>query len=208
MTINIKAGNSQEESPLWISELQVLNLKSFADSGRLQLSKGINVLVGKNNAGKSTLQQAVLCLQTNQQMLFSQTNEIIRVGSPTATIDIYLQDIAAAYFNIEGISSGNQGKLTIQFTSSGKTQTFTPEQEGSLTITNIKSITNQEPNNFIVPYTLKRFGRGFENLTTGNGQAQPTYVFETLPSWQIKFSRLHKLLIAVTHGLMNCVRAL
>jgi len=166
---------------LWISELQVLNLKSFADSGRLQLSKGINVLVGKNNAGKSTLQQAVLCLQTNQQALFSQTNEIIRIGSPTATIHIYLQDIEAAYFNTEGISNGDQGKLTIQFTSSGQTQTFIPEGEENTTIIDVKSITNQEPNNFILPYTLKRVGRGFENLTTGNGgQLQQKYVFESL----------------------------
>jgi AAA15 family ATPase/GTPase len=40
---------------MWISELQVRNIKSFADSGIIQLSKGINVIVGKNNAGKSTL---------------------------------------------------------------------------------------------------------------------------------------------------------
>ncbi|HXS15507.1 MAG TPA: AAA family ATPase [Candidatus Saccharimonadales bacterium] len=165
---------------MWISELQVLHLKSFTDSGPLQLSKGINVLVGKNNAGKSTLQQAVLCLQANQQALFSQTKEIIRIGSPTSTVRIHLRDIEEAYFNTKGISDGDQGNLTIQFTPSGQVQEFTPEGEKSATITDIKTITNQEPNNFIVPYTLKRVGRGFENLTTGNGQATPTYVFETL----------------------------
>jgi len=165
---------------LWISELQVLNLKSFADSGRLQLSKGVNVLVGKNNAGKSTLQQAVLCLQTNQQVLFSQINEVVRIGTPTSTVHIHLRDIEAAYFNTEGISNGDQGNLTIQFTPSGQVQTFTPEGEGSATITDLKPITNQEPNNFILPYTLKRFGRGFENLRSGSTQPQPEFVLESL----------------------------
>lgn len=175
---------------MWISELQVLNLKSFADSGCLQLSKGINVLVGKNNAGKSTLQQAVLCLQTNQQALFTQINEIVRIGTPTSTVHIHLRDIEAAYFNTEGISDGDQGDLMIQFLPSGQVQTFTPEGEGSAVITNIKSITNQETNNFILPYTLKRFGRGFENLRSGNTQAQPELVLELLTSLANKIQPL------------------
>src|SRR6185437_14742972 len=99
---------------------------------------------------------------------------------PTATIHIYLQDIEAAYFNTEGISDGDQGKLTIQFASSEQTRTFTPEEEENATIIDVKSITNQEPNNFILPYTLKRFGRGFENLRSGNTQPQPALVLESL----------------------------
>lgn len=38
-----------------ISTFQLINYKSYRDSGELQFSKGFNVLVGQNNAGKSTL---------------------------------------------------------------------------------------------------------------------------------------------------------
>ena len=165
---------------MWISELQVVNLKSFADSGRLQLDKGINVLVGKNNAGKSTLQQAVLCLQTNQQSIFPQLKEALRIDTASSTVHIHLRDIEATYFNNEGISHGDQGSLTIQFTHSGQVQTFTHEGKESTKIADIKPITNQEPDNFILPYTTKRFGRGFENLRSGNTQSQPENVLESL----------------------------
>jgi recombinational DNA repair ATPase RecF len=99
---------------LWISKLQVINVKSFADSGLLQLSKGINVIVGKNNAGKSTLLQCVLSMQsTNQSHPFNQAKEARRIGTSESTIRITLQDIGEAYFNMQDISEGGQGDLTI-----------------------------------------------------------------------------------------------
>jgi predicted ATPase len=42
-----------------ISTFQLVNFKSYRDSGELQFSTGFNVLVGQNNAGKSTLLEAL-----------------------------------------------------------------------------------------------------------------------------------------------------
>lgn len=42
-----------------ISTFQLANYKSYRDSGELQFSTGFNVLVGQNNAGKSTLLEAL-----------------------------------------------------------------------------------------------------------------------------------------------------
>src|ERR1700730_10231910 len=153
----------KRENSLWISELQVINIKSFADSGLLKLSKGINVIVGKNNAGKSTLFQSVLCLQSMNQQPFYQPKEAIHIGASESTVRIRLQDIEAAYFNTKGISDGAQGDVTISFTSDSlpRVFTFTPEGTDSAAIPNVKLITNQEPNNFILPYTMKRFTQGF-----------------------------------------------
>ena len=167
---------------MWISELQVINVKSFADSGLLQLSKGINVIVGKNNAGKSTLLQSVLCMQsTNQQHPFSQPREARRIGTSESTIRIRLQDIETTYFNTQGISDGEQGDLIISFTSDAlpRVFTFTPEGTNSAAIPDVKLITHQEPNNFILPYTIKRFAQGFNPLMSNN-QTQPKWVLESL----------------------------
>jgi len=99
---------------MWISELQVVNIKSFADSGLLRLSKGINVVVGKNNAGKSILLQSALFMQsTNQTHPFIQPKEAIRIGTSESSVRIRLQDIEAAYFHTRGISDGELGDLTI-----------------------------------------------------------------------------------------------
>src|SRR5712692_3240177 len=93
------------ENSLWISELQVINVKSFADSGLLQLSKGINVIVGKNNAGKSTLLQSALFMQSsNQSQPFNQAKEARRIGTSESIIRITLRDIGEAFFNMQGIS--------------------------------------------------------------------------------------------------------
>src|SRR5260370_403976 len=172
----------KRENSLWISELQVINVKSFADSGLLQLSKGINVIVGKNNAGKSTLLQSVLCMQsTNQQHPFSQPKEARRIGTSESTVRIRLQDIEAAYFNTEGISDGEQGDLIISFTSDTLPRAFTfiPEGINSAAIPDVKPITHQEPNNFILPYTIKRFAQGFNPLMS-NSSPQPKWVLESL----------------------------
>ena len=42
-----------------ISTFHLVNYKSYRDSGELQFSTGFNVLVGQNNAGKSTLLEAL-----------------------------------------------------------------------------------------------------------------------------------------------------
>lgn len=42
-----------------ISSFQIVNYKSYQDSGEIELSPGFNVLVGQNNAGKSTLLEAL-----------------------------------------------------------------------------------------------------------------------------------------------------
>lgn len=49
----------REAQPLQISTFQLVNYKSYRDSGELQFSTGFNVLVGQNNVGKSTLLEAL-----------------------------------------------------------------------------------------------------------------------------------------------------
>lgn len=40
---------------MYISNFQILNYKSFRDSGRLEFQPGINIIVGANNSGKTAL---------------------------------------------------------------------------------------------------------------------------------------------------------
>lgn len=42
-----------------ISKIHIENLKIFKDSFKLTLNKGINILVGDNESGKSTIIEAI-----------------------------------------------------------------------------------------------------------------------------------------------------
>lgn len=42
-----------------IQSFQVINYKSFADSGEIHLEPGFNVIVGRNNVGKTALAEAM-----------------------------------------------------------------------------------------------------------------------------------------------------
>lgn len=40
---------------MYIKKLQVFNYKSYYDSGEMEFSPGVNIIVGRNNAGKTSL---------------------------------------------------------------------------------------------------------------------------------------------------------
>ena len=118
---------------------------------------------------------------TNQSHPFNQAKEARRIGTSESTIRITLQDIGEAYFNMQGISEGGQGDLKIAFNSDTlpRAFTFTPGGTDGAEIPDVKPITHQEPNNFILPYTIKRFAQGFNPLMSNNSP-QPKYVLESL----------------------------
>ena len=45
---------------MYLSKFQLVNYKSFRDSGLLEFKPGINIIVGTNNSGKTALLEALL----------------------------------------------------------------------------------------------------------------------------------------------------
>ncbi|MEA5554664.1 AAA family ATPase [Anabaena cylindrica UHCC 0172] len=54
---------------MYIKKLQVFNYKSYSDSGsgEMEFSPGINIIVGKNNAGKTSLLEVLTLDFENQR---------------------------------------------------------------------------------------------------------------------------------------------
>jgi predicted ATP-dependent endonuclease of OLD family len=44
---------------MYITKFQVLNYKSYLDSGEVEFRSGFNAITGKNNAGKTSLLEAL-----------------------------------------------------------------------------------------------------------------------------------------------------
>jgi len=90
---------------MWISKIDIENIRSFAQIS-LNFSKGINILVGANNSGKSSILLPLLSLQDG---LPSLTSKDVRMGENDANTALYLKDFDRNKIGIQtpGISRGN-----------------------------------------------------------------------------------------------------
>jgi AAA15 family ATPase/GTPase len=155
---------------LWVSSIHLRNIKSFADSGTIALSKGINVLLGANNVGKSILIKALLMLQVSSQSIIPTD---LRIGQIEGEIVIDLEDISDGYAftNIkkDSIGDGSSGKIDIKI---GYTESDinNPQIQGTVEMGGTQKlsfsggggiISYVEPNNFIYPFLSKRKAVGY-----------------------------------------------
>jgi AAA15 family ATPase/GTPase len=74
---------------MYVSNLSLINIRSFKKT-ELQLSKSINLLVGNNNSGKSTIIKSLFKLQSTQTL----GSDDIRKTNEYARIFIDLEDIS------------------------------------------------------------------------------------------------------------------
>lgn len=140
---------------MWISYIDLENFKSFSRA-KIQLSKGINLVVGPNNSGKSTLLNSILWIQFG----FNLRNTDIRVHKTEANIKLSLEDLNSDYFNLVNSK---------EFILTASVQAYLRKKEIRIEILNYRgntiqnqvgnyslNISNKEPNNFIYPYLSKR----------------------------------------------------
>lgn len=81
--------SKQRRLAMYISSVRVNNYKSFNQSPLLELKKGFNIIVGKNNAGKTALLEALSLQFLPKHHRSSKT--VPKVGSPinpTSSVDI------------------------------------------------------------------------------------------------------------------------
>ncbi len=142
-----------------IIAIQIENLRGFRQVPKTELSKTINIFIGPNNAGKSTILNSIFHIQRpnlnqNDITLGHATSEIrlyfegqhLPMIPPNSKVDSLIFDLRSGSRNF-GIVTGGQ-------TGWGKT---TPEQE---------------PNNLIYPYLSKRKTAGYtDNINESNANS-------------------------------------
>jgi hypothetical protein len=79
---------------MWLKNVQLKNIKSFADSGVIEFSPGINLLVGPNNAGKSIIIRAISLLQPlpNHPDANAFLAQSLRHGTTNCEVTLELKD--------------------------------------------------------------------------------------------------------------------
>lgn len=140
---------------MWISQLYLKNIRGFINS-KIQFSKGINIILGPNNAGKSTILKSLFILQNAKALL----PDDLRMWEPEGEINITFQGDTKKYY------PPNLDATNFQLTLPSKRRILfaSPSTHAS-----IGEISNSEPNNFIYPYLSKRKVLDFdEQINLGN----------------------------------------
>lgn len=146
---------------MWISSLQLTNVRGFQDSGIISFSKGINILVGRNNSGKSTILKALYLLQNHVSLTHQDITIGNNVGESFITIDF--QEPENKY--LKNINNPNQTidfnlyKRQVLFTLGNSNQGLIKRQyDHSIPEISFATIpqTEQGNANFIYPYLSNR----------------------------------------------------
>ncbi|MFC1981642.1 ATP-dependent endonuclease [Chloroflexota bacterium] len=127
---------------MWITRIKLSNVRSFKTLD-MSLSKGINILVGANNSGKSTVLHAAGNIQANQLV----TPKDMRIGTTDSRVELILNEDPGTYFNNE---AGNVFCYELN------------TNQSMLQGHNVRPIPSIEPVNFIYPYLSKRKTAGYQ----------------------------------------------
>jgi predicted ATPase len=162
---------------MWIRQLDLTNFRSYVN-GHLEFSRGINLIVGQNNSGKSTLLKSLTWLQAGSTL----SDQDVRKLQKSASVELVFED-AEQYFSQFIIIPGTNSKIKANLSSSTINLSGTNGIVPTLNIAQVQpnyaanafsvqypyQIPNEEPNNFIYPYLSKRKVFGFSELI--NSQA-------------------------------------
>lgn len=163
-----------------VSSIQLRGFRSFARMEPIQL-EAINVLIGANNAGKSSILRGLYLMQQGA----SSSYQDVRVGGQTAWVKIGLEDT----IDTPNWKDLGDGQLTITTTSTNRRDgnfelTFLRSSTGS---TSIKPLLGVEPHHFIVPYLSKRKTSVYQE------DVRLQYAMQVMPSMENLAAKLSRI---------------
>jgi hypothetical protein len=138
-----------------VVDLRLRDFRSFIDSEMIQLAT-INVLVGANNAGKSSVLRGLYLMQDGAGPPFGD----VRVGAVSASIQMGLAEVPAS--GSFGRLPEDKGSLLISIQSNDRrTGNISLQMTTSTGSQNRNLVPSVDPNHFVVPYLSKRKTGGY-----------------------------------------------
>ncbi|MGP1718236.1 MAG: ATP-dependent nuclease [Methylophilus sp.] len=130
-----------------VTHLNIKGFRSIESSPKAIVLNNLNILVGANNAGKSSIIKALHLLQTG-----SINPEDIRAGHEAYTVNIYLKDIPSGHLILKN-KPWSSAEFSIYYDRKGKLSFSLTQGENA---SNTEQVPNKEPVHFVVPFLAKR----------------------------------------------------
>jgi len=135
-----------------VTSIRLQNFRSFVDSGRVELGR-INVLIGANNSGKSSILRGIHQLQTGLHDPFGD----VRSGSTDAHIEIELANVLNPRWGLQGLTKQVVFSARLASTDRrGGGVEYRVSVGDGLAGGGDPRFPNQEPHHFILPYLSRR----------------------------------------------------
>lgn len=157
-----------------VESFRVVGIRCFEDSGDIFLSDKINLFVGRNNAGKSTLLKSLIALQG-----FPFHNDF-RLGSLNSYFSLRLIDISPSN-RLSGAVTGSSS-LTVRRILKSSSPLAPVEGRFYDHPTDSPYFSSTRPYHFLVPFLARRKAAQLDQNITSGYQAQVTGTFSNLNS--------------------------
>src|SRR2546429_4378717 len=162
-----------------VTSVEIKNIKSVPDSGIITLSPRLNVVLGRNNAGKSVLINSLFLLQ--QESLNVQQD--IRFGEDTGEVRLVLaatqQELQRIYPSVGATSSVSSMKVTFNRRINNQPQR---ELDTDGAQQGVGPFPATEPDNAIYPFLSKRKVTAYEEQINENRTRTVAPNFANLPA--------------------------
>ena len=145
-----------------ISAVEIKNLKGYEDSGRIEFSPSINLLLGSNNSGKSTIVRSCFLVQPSggqQQSILTYLSKNKRKGTNSTSVKIEFDQADTYYLSVGDPS--NWASPTVEFLLNPGFQILFRPRNDKNNNHGFSLLSSHEPKNFIYPYFSKRKATGF-----------------------------------------------
>lgn len=167
-----------------VRSLRLKNFRCFDDTGLIPFGS-INILVGQNNAGKSTILRALHFIQEGCGDWIPD----LRVGTDRGTIEIMLDEMRG-FSALTAGQSGDTGKLFLTLAKGigGQVDNLKFQHNvGSGSLTDTRPLKPIEPDHFVVPYLSRRKVVGYQEDVRNEQALKISSNFDNLTA---KLSRL------------------
>lgn len=136
---------------MWISKLTIQDIRGFINSQTIDLSHNINLFVGQNNAGKSTLLNSILLAQNGNVL----TSKDISLNKKFGKIELIFENLDSfiTKYGMSFFRDNRFRKVYFGFEqNNNQRKVFTIDNNQAYDAPQI----NSEPQNLIYPYLSKR----------------------------------------------------